>query len=224
MEHLKFDNTQVYNFEGAFRGMRNPKNSWHLSDSVFGLRNFNIPEFDEANGIAKDWTIQDGYQPDDEFFEEHLLNREEWLKENGILRLNPIQQFGEVAYIGPKDMRLAQRLICGGPEHRKFLRQIQVCVDITAPLFWWKEADTYGVGVTKNSTSTMHKLAETPITRDCFLIKEKNNDLVLGGILLYNKVIDTLIKDCETLRQKYNETKDVRYWRALIELLPESWC
>jgi len=63
MEHLKFENTEVFNFNGAFRGMRNPKNSWHLSDSVFGLRNFNIPEFDEVNGIAEDWTIQDGYQP-----------------------------------------------------------------------------------------------------------------------------------------------------------------
>lgn len=136
MEHLKFENTEVFNFNGAFRGMRNPKNSWHLSDSVFGLRNFNIPEFDEVSGIAEDWTVQDGYQLQDESFEEHLLYREEWLKENGTLKINPIQQFGEVAYIGPKDMNLAQRLIRGGPEHRKFLRQIQVCVDITAPLYW----------------------------------------------------------------------------------------
>ncbi len=226
MEHLKFENTEVFNFGGAFRGMRNPKNSWHLSDSVFGLRNFNIPEFDEVSGIAKDWTIQDGYQSQDEFFEEHLLYREEWLKENGTLKINPIQQFGEVAYIGPKDMNLAQRLIRGGPEHRKFLRQIQVCVDITAPLYWWKEFDTYKVGTVANSTSTMHKLAETPITRDCFLLDKANDELNMCEDDLYvsfGSCVDELIDLCEKLRQKYNKTKDIRYWRALIQLLPNAW-
>lgn len=65
-------------------------------------------------------------------------------------------------------MELAQRLIKAGPEHRKFMRQIIVSVDITAPLYWWKEFDTYKVGTVANSTSTMHKLAETPITLECF--------------------------------------------------------
>ena len=70
--------------------------------------------------------------------------------------------------IGPNDMDLCRRLINGGSEHRKFLRQIMVSVDITAPLYWWKEFDTYKVGTTANSTSTMHKLASTPITLECF--------------------------------------------------------
>ena len=232
MEHLKFENTKISNFEGAFRGMRNPKNSWHLSDSIFGLRNFTEPDFDDAITVAQDWVIHDGNEPD----EEHLLDRENWIKENGIINLNPIHQIGEIAYIGPKDMGLAQRLISGGSEHRKFLRQIQVCVDITAPLFWYKEFDTYKVGTAANSTSTMHKLAETPITRDCFLIKPDTYYLEIletiktadnKEINFYTSVgaqFDTLICQCETLRQKYLETKDVRYWRALIELLPESWC
>ena len=160
------------------------------------------------------------------------MYREEWLKENGTLKINPIQQFGEVAYIGPKDMNLAQRLIRGGPEHRKFLRQIQVCVDITAPLFWYKEFDTYKVGTAANSTSTMHKLAETPITRDCFLVKPDilNEDIEVCDIHEICRPIPldiywhSLTIMCETLRQKYLETKDVRYWHALIEILPESWC
>ena len=73
-------------------------------------------------------------------------------------------QFG----LGSNDIDLMQRLIKGGPEHRKFMRQIMVSIDITAPLYWWKEFDTYKVGTTANSTSTMHKLATTPITMDCF--------------------------------------------------------
>jgi len=154
------------------------------------------------------------------------LYREEWLKENGTLKINPIQQFGEVAYIGPKDMKLAQRLICGGPEHRKFMRQIQVCVDITAPLYWWKEFDTYKVGTVANSTSTMHKLAETPITRDCFLLDKENDELNMCEDDLYVSFcscIDNLIDLCERLRQKYLETKDIRYWRALVQILPNAW-
>ena len=123
-------------------------------------------------------------------------------------------------------MNLAQRLIRGGPEHRKFLRQIQVCVDITAPLYWWKEFDTYKVGTVANSTSTMHKLAETPITRDCFLLDKANDELNMCEDDLYvsfGSCVDELIDLCEKLRQKYNKTKDIRYWRALIQLLPNAW-
>jgi hypothetical protein len=119
-----------------------------------------------------------------------------------------------------------QALIKAGSEHRKFMRQIFVSVDITAPLYWWKEFDTYKVGTVANSTSTMHKLATTPITKECFEMNdyfdvrfEEDDDAY--GIL--NEQWDRTIYTCELLRQKYIETKDVRYWKELIRLLPESW-
>ena len=122
--------------------------------------------------------------------------------------------------IGKNDLELMQKLIKAGSEHRKFLRQIFVAVDITAPLYWWKELDTYKVGTVANSTSTMHKLADTPITLDCFemgdftpLIDNFKIDLSWQTIMTY----------LEQLRQRYNETKDKRYWKELIRLLPESW-
>lgn len=125
--------------------------------------------------------------------------------------------------IGKKDIELAQRLIKAGPEHRKFLRQIFVSVDITAPLFYWKQADTYKVATVANSTSTMHKLASTPITLECFEIDdfEENLEYFQGNTtgMLANLIIEQL----EFLRQKYNETKDVRYWKELIRWLPEGW-
>ena len=186
---MKFDNTEIFGFDAALRGMRNPKNSWDRSDS---------------------------YQSD---------------------------VLGYV--IGEKDMTLAQSLIKGGPVHSKFLRIIHVQVDVTAPLYWWKEADTYKVGTVANSTSTMHKLAETPITIDCFETDDYWLDLIFeegiddSGDNSYNYHLDiddvigayetkyyhseTIIGFLESLRQKYLETKDKRYWKELIRWLPESW-
>lgn len=122
--------------------------------------------------------------------------------------------------IGSNDLQLAQTLIRAGSEHRKFMRQIFVSVDITAPLYWWKEFDTYKVATVSNSCSTMHKLADTPITLDCFEMGDFTP-------LIDNFKIDlswkTVVSYLEQLRQKYNETKDKRYWKELIRLLPESW-
>ena len=120
--------------------------------------------------------------------------------------------------IGPKDLALARKLIAAGTDHSKFMRQILVSMDITAPLYWWKEFDTYKVATVSNSESTMHRLSKTPITRDCFSfdngIEEPDE---------WFDVSNNLIRDCERLRQYYLETHDVRYWRALIQLLPSSW-
>lgn len=133
-----------------------------------------------------------------------------------------------------KDLTLCQKLINSGHDsHSKFMRQIFVSMDIDASLYWWKEMDQYRIGCTTNSESTMHKLATTPITRDCFSFDEELDPLdiqdykedydgwqpyfPLGGY------IEELIKNCEALRLKYLETKDVRYWRALIQLLPSGW-
>lgn len=136
--------------------------------------------------------------------------------------------------IGENDFGLAQRLIKAGNEHRKFMRQIFVSVDITAPLYWWKEFDTYKVGTTVNSTSTMHKLATTPITLECFEIDDYDDTLVTtlsdgdeenpGNWTMYSSEEPKSIIDwLESLRLAYLETKDKRYWKELIRWLPESW-
>lgn len=131
--------------------------------------------------------------------------------------------------IGENDMKLAQTLIKAGNEHRKFMRQIFVSVDITAPLYWWKEFDTYKVGTVANSTSTMHKLATTPITLDCFETDDYDRNLSLtdnpddDGLDNISTFEEDIIYVLENLRQKYLETKDKRYWKELIRWLPESW-
>lgn len=132
--------------------------------------------------------------------------------------------------IGQNDMKLAQTLIKAGSEHRKFMRQIFVSVDITAPLYWWKEFDTYKVGTAANSTSTMHKLATTPITLECFETDDYDRNLSLAdnpkdddGLDNISTFEEDIIYVLENIRQKYLETKDKRYWKELIRWLPESW-
>jgi len=137
-----------------------------------------------------------------------------------------------ICKIGPNDMKLAQTLIKGGSEHRKFLRQIFVSVDITAPLYWWKEFDTYKIGTVANSTSTMHKITSNPITIDCFEVDDMPEYCTFMSDFLGRKGLSA--DDCESmvynfidflegLRTKYLETKDKRYWKELIRWLPESW-
>ena len=154
---MKFDKTEVFGMESAIRGMRNPLESWHKSDSYWGNNEYNLESY----------------------------------------------------VLGENDISLMQKLIKAGTEHRKFLRQIIVSVDITAPLYWWKEFDTYKVGVTANSTSTMHKIASKPITMDCFE----------NGEMIYSFTIAEL----EMNRLKYLETKDKNEWKRLIVNLPSSW-
>lgn len=168
---MKFEETTVFNFDGAIRGMRNPLESWNKSDSEWHTA---IPN---------------------DYYE-----------------------------IGKNDLELMQKLIRAGSVHRKFMRQIFVSVDITAPLYWWKEFDTYKVGTVANSTSTMHKLASTPITKDCFEMDDFE-DVKFKNKKLYqpSDCWDMIINICELLRQEYNKTKDKRYWKELIRLLPESW-
>lgn len=195
---MKFENTEVFNFEGALRGMRNPKESWDKSDS------FNCHE-----GMG-----DCGRCPF--FIDGHQYSSDDCQKENEFDKKN------DVFIIGKNDLDLAQRLIKAGSEHRKFLRQIFVSVDVTAPLYWWKEFDTYKIGTVANSTSTMHKLANTPITIDCFEMGDFYDTQTTNGIgiSMYWKDI---ICVCEDLRKQYNETKDRKYWKELIRLLPESW-
>lgn len=194
---MKFENTEVMNFEGAFRGMRNPLESWsksdsHLCDLVNVIDCVKRPRYTEE--ICRD---------EDRRF-----------------------------VLGEKDIDLAQRLIKSGSDHRKFMRQIFVSVDITAPIYWWKEYDTYKVGTVANSTSTMHRIATTPITEECFELGDYNRDLVCldeydSDVLVDNSYVefevDGFIKFLEDIRVRYLETKDKSYWKELIRWLPESW-
>lgn len=115
--------------------------------------------------------------------------------------------------VGPNDRDLMMRLCKAGTEHRKFMRMIIVYLDITAPLYWWKEFDTYKVGTVANSCSTMHKLHCNPITEDSFSFD-------------HVKLCDAgkqYLEELERLRVKFLERKDKKYWYALIQLLPESY-
>ena len=125
--------------------------------------------------------------------------------------------FSDGENIGQNDLDLCRRLIAGGSEHRKFLRQIFVSVDITAPLYWWKEFDTYKIGTVANSTSTMHKLTSQPITLDCFDTDDLNREIYDENQL--HSIVDL----CEQLRLKYLETKDKKIWKELVRWLPEGW-
>lgn len=127
---MKFENIRVFNFQGALRGMRNPKNSWNKSDSLFGFIDTTYPDDvrDLLNEAKLPWAEEDS--------EELALERKNWLYDNGMQFPYPHSNIAEFAFIGPKDLKLAQTLIRGGSEHRKFLRQIFVTVDITAPLYW----------------------------------------------------------------------------------------
>ena len=200
---MRFENTEVWGFEHAIRGMRNPLESWDKSDTFIN------------GNCGTDCSCENCSQTE------------------GI-------------EIGERDLFLMQKLIKAGSEHRKFLRQIFVAVDITAPLYWWKEFDTYKVGTVSNSTSTMHKLASTPITMDCFEMDdfEKINLESQDIVFPLETTWKSLISDLEFCRQKYNkilenkkyleEIKELeeaekaqvmakKYWKELIRLLPESW-
>ena len=118
--------------------------------------------------------------------------------------------------LGPNDLDLARRLARAGSDHRKFLRQIFVSVDITAPLYWWKEFDTYKVGTVANSTSTMHKIHAKAFDRDDF----SHDRLDEGGLA----ALDALIAYLEAERQKFVADKeDRRPWHNMIQMLPSSF-
>ena len=162
---IKFENTEVMNFEGALRGMRNPLNSWDKSDSG---SYYDYPDSCEPRFI-----------------------------------------------IGENDLNLAQRLIKAGSDHRKFLRQIFVSVDITAPLYWWKEFDTYKVATVANSCSTMHTIHKKEFTLDDF-----STDKMSGYA---RDILEDFIYSLNTYRESYLEHKDKTDWYDMIQSLPSSY-
>ena len=156
---IVLEKTEVYNFQGALRGLRNPLDSWDKSDSIIKGGNF---------------------------------------------------------ILGQEDLKLAQRMVKAGTDESKFLRQIFVSVDIKAPLYWWKEADTYKVATTANSCSTMHTLDKAPITLENFSFDNEIPDEDS-----YWEIIKNYISCLEELRKLSKTNK--KYWRGLIQALPDSW-
>ena len=117
--------------------------------------------------------------------------------------------------LGENDLSLAMKLAKAGSDHRKFLRQIMVSMDITAPLYWWKEFDTYKVGTVANSTSTMHKIQAKEFSREDFSCDRMTEDCL--------SVLDSVIAYLEAERVRFIETKDKSAWHNMIQLLPSSY-
>ena len=201
---MKFENTAVFNFEGALRGMRLPLQSGSKADSHYCIPN---------------QCVQCKYGG----FKEPTDNPYSWQPCTG-------EDIDWQPYcIGENDMNLAQRLVGAQEPHSKFLRQILVSTDVTASLALFKQFDQYKVGTVTDSESTMHTLSKNPITMDMF--DQTNYEPYLevydGEPYRSDNLIEdlwaNLICDLETLRQKYNETKDKRYWQELVRMLPESF-
>ena len=137
---------------------------------------------------------------------------------------NPLNSWdrGDSAYdehgnyiLGDNDLALATRLCEAGSDHRKFIRQILVSMDITAPLYWWKEFDTYKVGTVANSTSTMHKIHSNKFELDDFSTDHMTSESLME--------FDRFVAYLEEVRQRYLATKDKKYWYDMIQLLPSSY-
>lgn len=169
---IKIEHVEVYGWEAAIRGMRNPMNSWNKSDS--GVK--------EIYGIGYEFIL------------------------------------------GENDLKLMKTLSKSGNDHGKFLRMITVTVDITAPLYWWKEFDTYKVGTVANSCSTMHKIQAKEFTLDDFS-HEHLTHYTHDGELCRDWLgdLEDLIDDLNFAREKFLETKDKTYWWQMIQLLPSSY-
>lgn len=223
---MKFEKDWTGNWENAFRGLRHPLESYAKSDSLFGIENTEWV-YETMLPVVETY-IETWNKYNDERSDPNRDKIVNFLQDNGLIKWYQDAETYEYAFLGPADIDLAQRMIKAGSPNDKFLRQIFVSVDITAPLYWFKEMDTYKVATVANSTSTMHKLASTPITLDCFEMDDYKNvklyDREPYNMDAYtNDAWEQLIEVCETLRKRYNETKDIRYWKELIRLLPESW-
>ena len=159
---IKIENTEVFGWEAAIRGMRNPMNSWDKSDTGFSIHG----------------------QP-------------------------------MCGFIGENDLKLMKTLSKAGDDHGKFLRMINVTLDITAPLYWWKEFDTYKVGTVANSCSTMHKIHAKEFTLDDF----SHEHMTAGRI----DTLSEVVKELNFARLWFLETNDKQWWWDMIQLLPTSY-
>ena len=186
---IQIDRTYVSNMDNAFHGLRNPMNSWDKSDSFFGY----IHDNDTSNKVQEiaETYWNENYPGFNGPLYDETMN---WLLDNGTsFDLQPFNCNATsyyAAFIGRKDLDLAKRMVLAGNDEGKFARQIFVSIDINAPLYWWKEMDQYRIGCTTNSCSTMHKLASTPITKECFSF-----DCGLDTDEKFNEVTNKLVED-----------------------------
>jgi hypothetical protein len=182
---IKIENTDVYGFEAAIRGMRNPMNSWDISDSGYcegrSARCDNCP-------IAPD---------------EYSLCHSALVNE------------GKLYVVGEKDFALMKQLVRAGSDHSKFMRMITVTCDITAPMYWWAEMDTYKVGTVRNSCSKMHTIHKRDLTMDDF----STDHLYEDEICAMQELIDRI--NCN--RQCFMDTGIKQDWWQIIQLLPSSY-
>lgn len=179
---IKIENVEIYGWETAIRGMRNPMNSWEKSDSYPAV---------DCGKCGK-------------------------IEREGCCTAEGRDCTGFYCYeIGKNDFALMKSLAAAGPDHGKFLRMITVTADITAPLYWYKEYDTYKVGTVANSCSTMHKIADKEFTLDDFSHEYLNEK----SLYMLNDTIQYL----NAVREAFIETKDKHYWWQMIQLLPSSY-
>lgn len=216
---LTVTNVEVAGFRTAIRGMRNPLKSWDKADSteVIGPKEVSDKEYEE---YYKKFLENTPLEAPSEEFKTKILNEVKCNVDNSRLPYDEDSPMVPCFFLGENDLSLVQRLIKSGSDHSKFMRQIYVGMDITAPLYWWKEADTYKVATVANSESTMHTLMKEPITLDIFSFdgmapEGEGKDWVCDLI--------TIVHLCETYRLKYIETKDKAYWRRLVQILPNGW-
>lgn len=210
---LKIEKTEVVGFEAAIRGMRNPKNSWEKSDSKYCSEYDNPP----IEGSCQ-------YCPYDS-----MCNKSE-------------KAMQQMYLIESNDLNLMTTLRNAGTDHRKFMRMIVVYLDITAPLYWWKEFDTYKVGTVANSCSTMHKIADKEFTLDDFSHEHLFKEDDVGGMyysataeeeFTSTDVLKVIIEALNVYRKTYMAVKadtvsdydhmSKEYWWQLIQLLPSSY-
>lgn len=184
---IRIENTGVYGFEAAIRGMRNPMNSWDKCDSFVKFC---------CKG-AQDKPCNECYDPCCE---------------------GPI-----ISGVGKNDLSLMKKLGEAGPDHGKFLRMITVTADITAPLYWYKEYDTYKVGTVANSCSTMHKIATKEFTLDDFSHEHLLNHAEIYNGYVSTAILGSIIGALNEFRELYLKTKNKVYWWQLIQLLPSSY-
>ena len=215
---IKIENVMVTGWEPAIRGARNPMNSWEKSDSLI----FDYYDMEFDNGVCHTIT-KEGKILDDSF------DDCSWT-DNGVR-------------LGPNDLKLLTNLAKAGSDEAKFRRMIVVYLDVTAPLYWWKEADTYKVGTVRNSCSAMHKIHAKEFTLEDFStehlfnlkdfgcidweeIKKGLVAVTVGGDLAYYTPEGYIQMSCNVLnyfRDLYLQTKDKKYWWQMIQLLPSSY-
>lgn len=208
---LKIDNFEVLGWEHAIRGMRNPMNSWEKSESLFDIH-FN-PNYLDVDTLKPEPPVGND-----------ILGREYFAPGEFYTCIDSTDM-----YIAKNDHDLMMRLRKAGTDHRKFMRMITVYLDITAPLYWWKEFDTYKVGTVANSCSTMHKIHAKEFELGDFSHEhlfdrygDPSMNLNYGGKNPVNAMKD-VIQILNHFRKWYLETKDKKYWWQMIQLLPSSY-